>query len=73
MFKCQLSNVNKVKLLSERTSGVPLVIFTKVIKKVIKFLFSMQLNAIQCNYRLRKVHLNVTDLEIPVYTNIDDN
>ena len=25
---CQMSNVNKVKLLSERTSGVPLVIFS---------------------------------------------
>ena len=26
-MKCQMSNVNKVKLLSERTSGVPPVIF----------------------------------------------
>ena len=26
-IKCQISNVNKVKLLSERTSGVPPVIF----------------------------------------------
>ena len=28
IFKCQISKLNKVKLLSEPTSGVPLVVFT---------------------------------------------
>ena len=33
-----MSNVNKVKLLSERTSGVPLVIFPMVVKQIISLI-----------------------------------
>ena len=41
MFKCQMSNVDKVKLLSERTSGVP------------PFIFHIHVARVIANYKLR--------------------
>ena len=40
LVEFQMSNVNKVKLLSERTSGVPLVIFCFYLKALTKFYIS---------------------------------
>ena len=58
MFQCQMSNVNKVNFLSERTSGVPPVIFNMVTGRVDVYILQSGWKFVQIQSTLRLVYIS---------------